>query len=243
MEYQGVTGAEGTAVASPATEQPAGEAPTSPEGVGADVQTQGAEPTADEQRVPYSRFKEVNDEVKQLREQLSSFQTQPGTPDASSYQPAQGGDVEAETKLMELMGKAISQQFGDVAKIVREQRVDSQIETARKRFPDFDHHMVEVSEILKASPSLKYDDDALGKAYLMAKGLKASQSLDQARQAGMQEAYKTIDQKMSGRPNQPTPKKSSGESDLLKRFRAGQMGESELRANWSRLQDELASSN
>lgn len=241
-EETGVPQAEGTADVSPASEQPVEAAPDSQESVGADVQTQEPAQTANEQRVPYSRFKEVNDELKQLKDQLNSFQAQPETLSLPQYQAPTSVEAEAEAKLQEIVGKAISNQLGDVVQTVRQQRVDSQIETARKRFPDFDQHMVEVSEILKSSPSLKYDEDALGKAYLMAKGLKASQSVDEARKQGVQEAYQTIDQKIAGRPNQPTPRKMSGESDLLKRFKSGQLSEAQVRDNWTRLQEELASS-
>lgn len=240
-EEQGVTQAEGTATDSPAVEQPVETAPASPEAVGADVQTQEPVPTTEDKNVPYDRFREVNEERKKLKEQLEALSAQPVAPVSNQPTP-QGGEAEAEAKLQEIFGKVMHSQFGDVIQTVRQQRVDSQIEEARKRFPDFDQHMVEVSELLKSSPSLKYDDDALGKAYLMAKGLKASQSVDEARKQGVQEAYQTIDQKVAGRPNSPTPRKMGGESDLLKKFKSGQLSEAQVRDNWTRLQEELASS-
>lgn len=233
-ESQGVI-AETTASESPAeTSQPVESAPVSE-----DVNTQPEE--AGERSVPYNRFKEVNDELKQLREAL----TQPTAQQAPYEQPEAYGqtglDPEAETKLVELMGKAVDQRLAGVTQFVREQQATSEIDSMRRQYPDFDQYLGEAAKVLKEDKSLGALQNPLQTAYFIAKGRTSPQAVDAARAAGREDAYKSIDSKIASRPGTPVPKKDTGgSSDLLKRFRAGQLSNNEVKANWTRLQEDLA---
>lgn len=194
-----------------------------------------------ERSVPYSRFKEVNDQLKELRA------TQTGaSPYEQPYQQGYGDqgtglDPVAEAKLQELVSKAIAPQLAGVTQYVREQQQQHEIEQARRQYPDFDQNIGGVTQALKDhAASLKNVENPLQMAYLIAKGQAASQAVDAARKQGVEEAYKSIDAKVAARPGSPVPKKETGgESELLKKFRAGQLSDSEMRANWTRLQEEL----
>lgn len=224
---------------SPEISQPEESAPVSE-----DVNTQPEE-TGQERHVPYERFKEVNDQLKQMREALQFQPTAQSAPYAQpqGYEAAGTGlDPDAEQKLVELMGKAVDQRLAGVTQFVREQQMTSQIESMRRQYPDFDQHMGEITKVLNA------DKDELGKlrnpletAYHIARSRSSSQAVDAARTAGREDAYKSIDSKLASRPGSPVPKKEQGgESDLLKKFRAGNLSEQEVKANWTRLQEELA---
>lgn len=237
-ESQGVI-AETPASESPAeTSQPVES--TSQEGtVSEDVQTQSEE--TGERSVPYNRFKEVNDELKQLREAL----VQPTAQSAPYEQPeAYGGtglDPEAETKLVELMGKAVDQRLAGVTQFVREQQATSEIDSMRRQYPDFDQYLGEAAKVLKEDKSLGALQNPLQTAYFIAKGRTSPQAVDAARASGREEAYKSIDSKIASRPGSPVPKKDTGgESDLLRRFKSGGLSENEMKSNWTRLQEELA---
>lgn len=233
-ESQGVI-AETPAPESPTeTSQPEESAPVSE-----DVNTQPEE--SGERSVPYNRFKEVNDELKQLREAL----TQPTAQQAPYEQPEAYGqtglDPEAETKLVELMGKAVDQRLASVTQFVREQQATSEIDSMRRQYPDFDQYLGEAAKVLKEDKSLGALQNPLQTAYFIAKGRTSPQAVDAARAAGREDAYKSIDSKIASRPGSPVPKKDTGgESDLLRRFKAGSLSEQEMKANWGRLQEDLA---
>lgn len=219
----------------PSTENKAVE--SSEVNVSEDAQTPPSE-TDDKRTVPYARFKEVNDQLKNLKTLKEEYGAMYQAPSKEEEPKVEYDDAEA--RLQEIVGKAIEQRFGDSLKIVREQRIDQQINVARERFEDFDEHIGDITEILKSSPGLKDDSDPIGKAYLMAKGLRVSQVVSKAKEAGKQEAYETIDQKVATRTTSPTPRKMGGESDLLTKFKAGKLSEEQVRSNWSRLNEELA---
>ena len=207
--------------------------------VSEDVQTQPEE--IGERSVPYNRFKEVNDELKQLREAL----VQPTAQAAPYEQPEAYGqtglDPEAETKLVELMGKAVDQRLAGVTQFVREQQASSEIEQMRRQYPDFDQYLGEAAKVLKEDNSLGKLQNPLATAYFIAKGRTSPQAVDAARAAGREDAYKSIDSKIASRPGSPVPKKDTGgESDLLRRFKSGSLSENEMKSNWTRLQEELA---
>lgn len=225
--------AENTAPeSSPDTNQPEESAPVSE-----DAQTQTEEPG--EKAVPYSRFKEVNDQLRELKSSLS--QTAQSAP---LYEPNVGDtglEPEAEAKLVELVKKAVAPELAGVTQYFRDQQANTAIEDTRRKYPDFDDHIAEVNQVMKAMPSLKSVDNPLETAYLITKGLTASQAVVAARKQGVEEAYKTIDNKIASRPGSPVPKKDSGgSSDLLKRFKAGKLSDNEVKANWTQLQQDLA---
>lgn len=221
---------------SPEISQPEESAPVSE-----DVNTQPEE-TGQDRQVPYERFKEVNDQLKQMREALQFQPTAQSAPYAQPEASGTGLDPEAEQKLMDLMGRAVDQRLQGVTQFVREQQMTSQIESMRRQHPDFDQYMGEVTKVLNESKDeLGKLKDPLGTAYFIAKGRTSSQAVDAARTAGREDAYKSIDSKLASRPGSPVPKKEQGgESDLLKKFRAGNLSEQEVKANWTRLQEELA---
>ncbi len=238
-QSQGVAAETPAEVSPTESSQPAESAPVSE-----DVNTQ-PDDAGQERHVPYERFKEVNDQLKQMREALQFQPTAQSAPYAQpqGYEAAGTGlDPDAEQKLVELMGKAVDQRLAGVTQFVREQQMTSQIESMRRQYPDFDQHMGEITKVLNA------DKDELGKlrnpletAYHIARSRSSSQAVDAARTAGREDAYKSIDSKLASRPGSPVPKKEQGgESDLLKKFRAGNLSEQEVKANWTRLQEELA---
>lgn len=224
---------------SPEESQPT-EEPSASEGEKTQEPSEGEEQSG--KTVPYSRFKQVNDQLKQLKDLKESLNVQ-DQPEPQMSLP-QSGDVQAdaEAKLQQIVGKAIQSQFGDVTKLMREQRAESQISEVRQKYPDFDDQLGNVSEVLKAMPQLRETDNPVETAYIMAKGLSASQLADEARRQGQQEAYNTIDKKIAGRPNSPTPKPSGkSESDVVKRFREGKLSEAQMKAHWQEIQAGLAS--
>lgn len=233
-QSDGVAVAETPAQDSPSEiSQPVESAPAS-EGVISQPEEAG------ERTVPYNRFKEVNDELKQLREAL----VQPTAHSAPHEQPEAYGtglDPDAEQKLVELMGKAVDQRLAGVTQFVREQQATSEIESMRRQYQDFDQYLGEAAKVLKEDESLGKLQNPLQTAYFIAKGRTTPQAVDAARAAGREDAYKSIDSKIASRPGSPVPKKDTGgESDLLRRFKAGNLSEQEMRANWGRLQEDLA---
>lgn len=222
---------------SPETNQPEESAPVSE-----DVTTQPEE-SGDGRSVPYDRFKEVNDRLKQFQEAYGQ-----ATAHQPSYEPQEtygetGLDPAAEQKLMDLMRKAAAQELSPVTQFLMEQRNATQIEQMRRQHPDFDQYMGEATKVLKEQKDeLSKLKDPLTTAYFIAKGRSTPQAVDAARAAGRDDAYKSIDSKLASRPGSPVPKKDTGgESDLLRKFRAGQLSEQEVGANWNKLQEELVS--
>lgn len=218
------------------TSQPVESAPVSE-----DVNTQPEE-TGEGRSVPYDRFKEVNDQLKQFKEAYTQITAQqPSYAQQGTYGDV-GLDPAAEQKLMDIVGKAAAQQLAPVTQFLQEQRSASQIEQMRRQYPDFDQYIGEATKVLtEQKDDLGKLSDPLTTAYFIAKGRSTPQAVDAARAAGRDDAYKSIDSKIASRPGSPVPKKDSGgESDILKKFRAGQLSEQETKANWTRLQEELA---
>jgi hypothetical protein len=235
-EDQGVA-AETTASDSPTeTSQPVESAPVSE-----DANTQPEE-AGDGRSVPYDRFKEVNDQLKQFKEAYSQATAQQPSYGQQEMSGETGLDPAAEQKLVDLMGKAVDQRLSGISQFVQEQRSATQIEQMRRQYPDFDQYVGEATKVLtEQKDELGRLKDPLTTAYFIAKGRSTPQAVDAARAAGRDEAYKSIDSKIASRPGSPVPKKDSGgESDILKKFRAGSLSEQETKANWTRLQEELA---
>lgn len=235
-ENQGVV-AETTAPESPTeTSQPVESAPVSE-----DVNTQPEE-AGDGRSVPYDRFKEVNDQLKQFKEAYSQATAQPAPYGQPETYGETGLDPAAEQKLVELMGKAVDQRLSGISQFVKEQQSATQIEQMRRQYPDFDQYVGEATKVLtEQKDELGKLKDPLTTAYFIAKGRSTPQAVDAARAAGREDAYKSIDSKIASRPGSPVPKKASdGESDILKRFRSGQLSDREIKANWTQLQEGLA---
>lgn len=186
--------------------------------------------------VPKWRFDELNSKLKTLKEAVASGAAPAQMPAVPSQTAV---DPQAKQILQDIMGEVLESRFGG---FFNEMKAERKIDETRSRFPDFDQYMGEVAEVLKAVPEIKSMENPFQTAYLMAKGLTASQATEAARQQGQQEAYKSIDQKVASRTTRPVPRQSgSGESDLLKRYRSGQMSQPEIAANWSQIVEETAS--
>lgn len=223
---------------SPETSQPVESAPVSE-----DVNTQPEE-AGEGRSVPYDRFKEVNDQLKQFKEAYSQATAQ--QPSYGYQEPAgeTGLDPAAEQKLIDLMGRAVDQRLSSVTQFVQEQRSATQIEQMRRQYPDFDQYIGEATKVLtEQKDELGKLKDPLTTAYFIAKGRSTPQAVDAARAAGRDDAYKSIDAKMASRPGSPVPKKDQGgQSEIMAKFKAGKLSEGELKANWTKLQEELAQS-
>lgn len=202
------------------------------ESVSEDVQNTQVE--ADAKTVPYERFKEVLDQKKQLQELLSKGEA----PTAK----AGVGDDETRAYLRDVMQEVVSGTLGPVINQSRQAQSDMKIEQARRVFPDFDEHLPKVIEVMQAKESqLKNDPDALTTAYLIVKGMTAAQAVKEAKAMGAEEAVANINQKKQAATTKAGAQQpAGGASDLITKYKAGELSPEMVRANWGRIVEEMA---
>ena len=188
-----------------------------------------------EQTVPYSRFQEVVKDRNRMKEMIGNLgQSQPQV-EANQQQQQEGQMSEAQAAAREQLKGLFREAYDD---LTRPQRQEQE---AREKYQDYDQVKPFVDQILSERPDLRELANPNETAYMLAKGLMAEYGSEQAKEAGKAEAYKTINQKVAGRTDRPVPAKTGdGKSDLLKRFQSGQMSAEETRANWLKIQQEMA---
>lgn len=147
------------------------------------VITPEVEPVKEEGKVPYSRFKDVNDKYKELL----AAQTQKIAPQTVTSQQVR--DVESSTgenyedALKIIDNRAESIVSRKLEAVQRQMDLDRTIQTN----PDFLNYADAIKSKIQDNPHLSWSD-----AYKLA---KYDTSLVQAKELGKQEAYKKIEQK------------------------------------------------
>lgn len=146
--------------------------------VSEDVKTQETE--TGEKTVPYSRFKEVNDQKKAYEELLRAKSGQEISHSEETHQ-VENDEYKDAVKLVEgIVRRELT---------VSERRLKSEMDLQKvmSQNPDFVQHSAKIGEIIKDNPTMSWDN-----AYKLAKfDAIASESINR----GKQEAYKKIEQK------------------------------------------------
>lgn len=201
--------------------------------------TQDSQPDGGEERtIPYSRFQEVvkdRNQMKQMIEQLGQSQPQA---DSQQFQPQfqqQEGLSETQIQAREQLKALFREAQAEANRPIEQENA------ARSKHNDYDEVKPFVDEILQNRPDLQGVANPYETGYMIAKGLMSEYGTQQAKEAGKQEAYKTINQKVASRTDSPVPKKDSGgKSEILRKFQSGQLSPEETRANWLKIQQEMA---
>lgn len=161
-----------------------------------------------------------------------------GQPSASNNQaaPLDGESTDEATQFQQLVRKAISDEVSDIRQGLKLQAAEREIDSVKAQFSDFDDYVSEVREVLESNKTLRSSANPIRDAYFMAKGMSASQAVKAAKDAGREEAYKTITQKGQSAVPHAAPRTSNDpDQALMEKYRAGTLTEQERKAYWPKI--------
>ena len=209
-EKQDVEQAEITAPES-STETKSPEVKTSPASEGdentqEEITTEEASETESKKTVPYSRFKEVNNERKLLKELLDEKQSsetpkEEALPSISNLETSgEFNEEEDETKRAWSLVNKIAEQ--KAKKAIGSLKDELELQNTMRQYTDFSKYVPQIKEIVKGNPATSWSDaykiakfDDSGKEAFEQGRKEASEKIDEANSATAESAKKATSKK------------------------------------------------